>query len=101
MAYEDTSDHRIKRLNDVYHARFSKNGVRVQQSLHTKNFKIAVQLVSDMETSIVLGENWRKSKGLFDEQWDVFLIDKAKGIVKGKRIRKASEKTLKEYIHFG
>lgn len=101
MAYLDTKDSRIKLLGKTYHARFSCKGVRVQESLHTKNFKVAVELVDDIQNSILLGEDYRKEKGLFEDDWPIFLSDKAKGKIKGKKVRKVREKTLKEYINFG
>lgn len=97
--YEETKDPRIKKLGDVYHARFSCKGQRVQQTLHTKSFKVAEQLANDIESAILLGEDWRKEKGLFDDLWDRFLEDKAKGKIRG--VKKAGAKTMAQYIHFG
>lgn len=101
MAYQETKDPRVKLLGDTYHARFSCKGQRVQQSLNTKNFKVAIQLVDDIEKAILLGEDWRREKELFEDLWSTFLEAKAQGKQRGKKIRKVGEKTLKEYINFG
>ena len=96
--YGETKDSRIKLLSKTYHARFSVRGVRVQESLHTKNFKVAVELVNDIETAILLGEDWKKEKEIFEDVWPDFIEAKATG--KLRAIPKVKEKTLKEYLHF-
>ncbi len=97
--YQETRDERIKLMGETYHARFSVRGQRVQTSLHTKNFKVAVQLVEEIQTAILLGEDWKKEKEIFEDVWPDFLDAKATG--KLRAIKKVGEKTLKEYIHFG
>lgn len=101
VTYQDTKDERIKMLGETYHARFSLKGQRIQKSLQTKNFRVAIQLVDDLQRAILLGEDWRKEKELFEALWPEFLEAKAQGKQRGKKIRKVREKTLKEYIAFG
>lgn len=97
--YVDTRDPRIKKIRDWYHARFSCKGQRVQKALNTKNFAVAQQIVDDIEKSILIGEDWRREKEIFEDAWSEFLESKAKGNVKG--IAKVRDRTIREYIHFG
>lgn len=99
IVYVETKDPRVKMVGEVYHARFSCKGERVQRSLGTKNFKIAVQLVDDIQNAILLGEDWKKEKQMFDELWPEFIEAKATGKVRG--FPKVRERTLKDYIQFG
>jgi len=77
------------------HRRFMKDGVYVQESLKTKSFVLAVRLTDEIESSILLGVNWRKEKEYFETAWPDFISDKAKGI----KTRIARESTLKQYLH--
>ena len=97
--YQDTRDSRIKRIGEWYHARFSCKGQRVQKALNTKNFAVAQKLAEDIEKAILLGEDWRREKEIFEDAWEEFIEAKATGKVRG--IAKVRERTIKEYIHFG
>lgn len=99
IVYLETKDPRVKLLGEIYHARFSCKGERVQRSLGTKNFKVAIQLVDDIQNAILLGEDWRKEKKLFDELWPEFIEAKATGKMRG--FPKVRERTLKDYIGHG
>ncbi|CAK0739481.1 Site-specific integrase [Azospirillaceae bacterium] len=99
--YAQTKDSRIKMLGSTYHARFSLKGVRVQQSLNTQSFKVAVDLVNEMQNLILLGKNWKNEKHLFADLWPDFLEAKAKGKQRGKKIRQVRERTLYDYTHMG
>lgn len=93
-----TKDVRIKKRGDVYWARFSLRGQRIQKSLETGSFAIAVRLVDDIQNSILLGLNWQGKKELFCEAWPDFLEDKVSGVKNKKAVR---SRTIKEYINFG
>lgn len=99
FSWVKTADDRIKLLGEVYYARFSTKGQRVQTSLGTKNFKVAVQMTDDIQKSILLGEDWRKEKQMFDELWPEFIEAKATGKIRG--FPKVRERTLKDYIGHG
>lgn len=99
--YEDTQDPRVKKLGGWYHARFSCKGERVQKSLDTQSFVIAVRIVDDIQKTILLGEDWKREGELFSDVWPQFLEDKASGKHKRKGVKKVGEKTLKEYIFLG
>jgi N-glycosylase/DNA lyase len=93
----ETKDKRIKRRGEFYWARFSKRGIRVQQSLETRSFEIAKRAVEEIESCILLGVNWQAEREMFDTAWEEFLIDKAQG----NKTKIAREKTLHEYVAFG
>lgn len=95
--YQPTKDPRIKKRGDWYWARFQKRGVEVCESLHTQSFQIAVRLVEEIESCILLGVDWKKEQELFETAWPEFLIDKARG----NKTKVAREKTLHEYTGFG
>lgn len=96
-AWIKTKDPRIKKRDGVYWARFMKRGRMVEESLETKNFEVAKNLVESIEAKILLGRSWKKEKQLFEDAWIEFLIDKKEG----NKVRPAREKTLKEYASFG
>ncbi len=97
VGWQPTRDERIKKRNGWYWARFSRNGTRVEESLGTKSFEIAMHLVSEIESCIKLGVNWKKEAELFESAWPEFLEAKSKG----DKTKKARESTLKEYIKMG
>lgn len=92
-----TKDHRIKKRDGVYWARFMKKGKRVEESLGTKSFEIAKHKVQDIEAKLIIGRSWKTERQLFSEAWTEFLIDKKAG----NKVRPAREKTLYEYASFG
>lgn len=105
MNWAITKDPRIKRRGDTYYARFSKRGIRVEDSLYTNNYNIAVDLVNKIEKAIlnnddykvVLGGKSENKTDLIEDLWPKFLEDKAKGNPK-KKISKVRDNTLKGYI---
>ena len=97
MTWKKTKDPRIKKRGEFYWARFTKRGVKVEESLGTRSFATAVRMVEEIESCLLLGVNWRKERELFETAWPDFLSDKAQGI----KTKIAREKTLKEYIGFG
>lgn len=105
MTWEITKDPRIKRRGDTYYARFSKRGIRVEDSLYTTNYNIAVDLVNKIERAILNNEDYKVVLGgksenktdLIEDLWPRFLEDKAKGNPK-KKINKVRDNTLKGYI---
>lgn len=104
---KDSRDPRIKKIGSVYHARFSRRGVRVEQSLDTSNFELAVILVNEIEKAILTGGDYKEvfdlslaGKGktaLIGELWPTCIEQKTRGTRKVKKLR---EKTLREYINF-
>lgn len=102
-----TRDSRIKRVGDIYYARFSRRGVRIEQSLDTSNFKLALDLVDSIERAILTGGDYRElfddslrpeNKGkLICDLWPMFMKDRVTGTTKVTKLR---EKTLKEYSGF-
>jgi integrase len=104
---QKSRDPRIKKVGGTYHARFSRKGVRVEQSLDTSNFELALKLVNDIEQAILTGGDYKvvfdlslRGRGntpLIGELWPEFIRQKAQGTRKVKKLR---EKTLREYINF-
>lgn len=92
-----TKDPRIKRRGEWYYARFTKNGILVNESLATRSFEVAKAVAEEIERCLLLGVDWKKSPELLDEAWAEFLEAK----VTGNKTRKARRKTLSEYIQFG
>lgn len=107
MSWKKTPDPRVKKRGEWYHARFSKNGVRIEQGLETRNFAIAVDAVNKIEKAVLEKKDYRdlfskarvdeSLNSLFDELWPEFLIDKSQG---RRKIKKSSEKTIREYSKF-
>lgn len=104
---KDSRDPRIKKIGSFYHARFSRRGVRVEQSLETSSFELAVQLTNDIEKAILTGGDYKElfddsiaNKGktlLIGELWPICIEQKTNGT---RKVRKLREKSLKEYIGF-
>lgn len=104
---KDSRDPRIKKIGSVYHARFSRRGVRIEQSLDTSNFELAVQLVNEIEKSLLTGGDYKslfdlsiQGKGktsLIGELWPVFIEQMANGT---RKVKKRRDRTVKEYIGF-
>lgn len=95
--WEPTKDPRIKRRGKFYWARFKKRRVVVQESLNTQSFETAKRMVEEMESSILLGVDWRKERELVETAWPEFLIDKAAG----NKTKIARPKTLYLYELYG
>lgn len=104
---KQSRDPRIKKIGSFYHARFSRRGVRVEQSLETSSFELAVSLVNDIEKALLTGGDYKevfdlslRGKGktaLIGELWPVCMEQKSKGTRKVKKLR---ERTLREYVSF-
>lgn len=101
FVWRETKDERIKMVGEIYFARFSCKGVRIQESLYTKNFKIAVQMVDEIQKTILLGDDWKKEKALFGPAWQKFVEDKAQGKIRGNKVTRPRDKTIREYVNFG
>lgn len=97
MKWSQTQDYRIKKRGDVYWARFSKNGERVQVSLKTKNFLFAKALADEIEAEMLSGRGVARGGARFMDAWRRFLEAKKTG----NRVRIARPKTLYEYESFG
>lgn len=107
MAWKNTKDRRIKKNGDVYYARFSKKGVRIEQSLHTSSFQLAVELVDQIEQMLKDNKDYRElfSKAvqekdevpLISELWTKFIEDKTAG---RRSVKKVRANTLKGYEIF-
>src|SRR6185312_4550503 len=95
MTYKETADRRIKIVNSIYHARFSKRGQRIQESLETRNFKTAQRMVDEMERLILTGEALDSKHPLFEDLRMKYIESRAKGERGRKKIR---ESTLKQII---
>lgn len=108
MTYQKTKDKRIKRRGKIYWARFSKKGIRVQESLFTDDFKMAQAITDKIENAILNGKNYKEVLGardtdgvpLFDELWPKFIEDIINGNQK-RGIKKLRERTVAEYINMG
>lgn len=106
--WQKTKDPRIRKRGDTYYARFSKRGIRVQDSLYTNKFGVAVKLVDEIENRILNSQDYKEflqgkdfsGVPLFHELWPLFLNDKSKGNQK-KGILKCRERTLDEYVNMG
>lgn len=96
-SFQKTKDSRIKKRGPWYWARWTKNGVRVEESLNTKSFSLAKKLCDEIELCIHRGVDWKKEHELFETAWPEFLEDKPKGI----KTRQARPSTMKEYIRMG
>lgn len=107
MKWTTTKDSRIKKRGDIYYARFSKRGIRVEDSLFTSNFELAKDLTNKIERAILSDEDYKailsgaseNKTDLIDDLYPLFISDKSKGNPKLK-IQKVREKTLGEYVNF-
>lgn len=107
MSWMSTKDSRIKKRGDTYYARFSKRGIRVEDSLYTTNFALAVDLCNKLERAILNNEDYTeviKGKSLegvplIEELFPLFQEDKTQGNPR-KKIIKVRPKTLSEYQKF-
>lgn len=107
MKWLSTKDSRIKKRGDTYYARFSKRGIRVEDSLYTTSFSLAVDLCNRLEKALLNNEDHKEVLAgkdlsgvpLIEELWVSFIDDKTKGNPK-KKIEKARPRTIVEYNNF-
>lgn len=115
MRWTSTRDPRIKKRGEIYYARFSRKGVRVESTLDTSNLTIAKDLCDKVEEAILCGNDWKevlnpnlkkdedkKQQELIGELYEgQFTTDKTNGArYDGGKVKKCRPATLYGYKSF-